>query len=576
MPQEPRTIEPPGVRRARNRLRVVCLGGGTGLSMILRGLKRIASVTAVVTTTDDGGSSGRLRRDFGMPAPGDVRHCLSALAEDESLVGQLFEHRFATGELAGHSFGNLFLAGLTDLLGSFDQAVSESARVLAVAGRVVPSTTDMVELVAEFDDGSTVRGETAIAALGRPVRTVRLDPPDPRAHPRALQAIERADLIVMGPGSLFTSTLPPLLVPGIREAVRMARVPRVYVCNLLQQPGETIGYRASDHVPADLRPRGQRPGGRRAGQPQPCRARRTGGGRPGRAAQAGGAGIGRPAGHRMAARLRPAGPLADADRPRRARGVTCRSPRLSATSWSSAPRRKACCRSAFLSGLIRGAGALQVRGAGEIAVVAEIGPRRRQPGWPSSCCASGAPTATSSPTVSAGSTAAISSQLRIHGDRSLQLLHEIGLLTSALGPPRTSPSGCSPGACCRGAYLRGALRRRRARSRRPGRPAHLEIRAPDIEHAAALCEIAARDGPGASGGAARRGHAIAYAKRRETVHDLLVSMGVQDAVLSFDEAEVVSRTRGAGEPADQLRPGEPGARLGAPPIASARRSPSST
>ena len=248
VPQEPRTIEPPGVRRARNRLRVVCLGGGTGLSMILRGLKRTASVTAVVTTTDDGGSSGRLRRDFGMPAPGDVRHCLSALAEDESLVGRLFQHRFTTGELAGHSFGNLFLAGLTDLLGSFDQAVSESARVLAVAGRVVPSTTDMVELVAEFDDGSTVRGETAIAALGRPVRTVRLDPPDPRAHPRALQAIERADLIVMGPGSLFTSTLPPLLVPGIREAVRMARVPRVYVCNLLQQPGETIGYRASDHV----------------------------------------------------------------------------------------------------------------------------------------------------------------------------------------------------------------------------------------------------------------------------------------------------------------------------------------
>jgi uncharacterized cofD-like protein len=248
IPEEPRAIELSSSRRPRNRMRVVCLGGGTGLSMILRGLKRIASVTAVVTTTDDGGSSGRLRRDFGMPAPGDVRHCLSALAEDESLVGQLFEHRFTTGELAGHSFGNLFLAGLTDLLGSFDQAVSESARVLAVAGRVVPSTTDVVELVAEFADGSTVRGETAIAAVGRPVKTVHLDPPDPRAHPRALQAIERADLIVMGPGSLFTSTLPPLLVPGIREAVRGARVPRVYVCNLLQQPGETIGYRASDHI----------------------------------------------------------------------------------------------------------------------------------------------------------------------------------------------------------------------------------------------------------------------------------------------------------------------------------------
>src|SRR5947199_7034399 len=216
--------------------------------MILRGLKRIANVTAVVTTTDDGGSSGRLRPDFDMPAPGDVRHCLSALAEAESLVGQLFEHRFTTGELAGHSFGNLFLAGLTDLLGSFDQAVFESARVLAVVGRVVPSTPDVVELVAEMEDGRTVRGETAIAADGSSIRSVRLAPPDPLAHARALAAIDRADLIVMGPGSLFTSTLPPLLVPGIREAVRTASVPRIYVCNLLQQVGETEGYRASDHV----------------------------------------------------------------------------------------------------------------------------------------------------------------------------------------------------------------------------------------------------------------------------------------------------------------------------------------
>ena len=223
----------------RRGVRVVCLGGGTGLSMILRGLKRVADVTAVVTTTDDGGSSGRLRRDFAMPAPGDVRSCLAALAEDESLVGQLFQHRFTTGELAGHSFGNLFLAGLTDLLGSFDRAVSESARVLAVAGRVVPSTVDMVELVARFADGREVHGETALAADGAQCQRVRLDPPNPSAHPRALQAIARAEAIVMGPGSLFTSTLPPLLVPGIAEAVRAADVPRIYVCNLLQQPGES-------------------------------------------------------------------------------------------------------------------------------------------------------------------------------------------------------------------------------------------------------------------------------------------------------------------------------------------------
>jgi uncharacterized cofD-like protein len=228
---------------------VVALGGGKGLSATLRATRRYAGdICAIVSVADDGGSSGRLRRDFGMPAPGDVRSCLAALAEDESLVGRLFQHRFTTGELAGHSFGNLFLAGLTDLFGSFDRAVSESARVLAVSGRVVPSTVDMVELVARFADGREVRGETALAADGAQCQRVRLDPPDPSAHPRVVQAIARADAIVMGPGSLFTSTLPPLLVPGVAEAVRAADVPRIYVCNLLQQPGETDGYRASDHV----------------------------------------------------------------------------------------------------------------------------------------------------------------------------------------------------------------------------------------------------------------------------------------------------------------------------------------
>src|SRR5256714_12334591 len=188
--------------RSRNRVRVVCLGGGTGLSMILRGVKRISNVTAVVTTTDDGGSSGRLRRDFGMPAPGDVRHCLSALAEDESLVNQLFEHRFTDGELAGHSFGNLFLAGLTDLLGSFDQAVSESARVLAGGGGGGPSPTRMGGAGGGMGEGRPPPGGTGDAAHGSSVRTLRLDPPDPAAHPRALPAIERAHLIVMGPRSL--------------------------------------------------------------------------------------------------------------------------------------------------------------------------------------------------------------------------------------------------------------------------------------------------------------------------------------------------------------------------------------
>jgi uncharacterized cofD-like protein len=228
--------------------RVTCLGGGTGLSMLLRGLKLLARVTAVVTTTDDGGSSGRLRRDLGMPAPGDVRACLVALAEDESMMGRLFQHRFSSGELTGHSFGNLFLAGLTELVGSFDRAVTESARVLAVSGRVVPSTPAVVELVASVDDGRRVRGESAITADPGHCRSIELDPAAPAAHPDAVAAIARADLIVIGPGSLFTSTLPPLLVPGIRAAVAAAQGRRVYVCNLLQQPGETEEYRASDHL----------------------------------------------------------------------------------------------------------------------------------------------------------------------------------------------------------------------------------------------------------------------------------------------------------------------------------------
>jgi uncharacterized cofD-like protein len=233
----------------RARVRIVCLGGGTGLAALLRGLKLFTrEITAVVTLTDDGGSSGRLRRELAMPPPGDIRNCLVALAEDESLMGRLFQHRFDRGELAGHPFGNLFLAALTEVVGSFDAAVAESGRVLAVEGAVVPATTHPAALVAEMDDGRVVAGETAVAADRHGVRRLFLSPQDATANPHALAALERADLIVMGPGSLFTSTLPPLLVPGLRRALHASRAPRVYVCNLLQQPGETIGYRASNHV----------------------------------------------------------------------------------------------------------------------------------------------------------------------------------------------------------------------------------------------------------------------------------------------------------------------------------------
>ncbi len=230
-------------------MRIVCLGGGTGLSTLLRGLKTVgAQITAIVTLTDDGGSSGRLRRDLAMPPPGDIRNCLIALAEDESLMNRLFRHRFDRGELAGHAFGNLFLAALTEVVGSFDAAVAEVGRVLAVEGSVVPATTHPAALLAEMDDGRYVAGETAVARDRHGVRRLFLSPADAVANPQALAAVERADLIVLGPGSLFTSTLPPLLVPGLGRAVLKARGLRIYVCNLLQQPGETIGYRASNHV----------------------------------------------------------------------------------------------------------------------------------------------------------------------------------------------------------------------------------------------------------------------------------------------------------------------------------------
>ncbi len=229
--------------------RIVCLGGGTGLSTVLRGLKAVGQEpTAIVTLTDDGGSSGRLRRDLDIPPPGDVRACLVALAEDESFMGNMFQHRFSRGELAGHNLGNLFLAALTELAGSFDEAVALTSHALAIAGEVLTATRAPAVLVAEMEDGRVVAGESAVASDRSRVRRLRLEPSDPEVHPDTVAAIERAELIVLGPGSLFTSTLPPLLVPAIRDAVLSSSARRVYVANLLQQPGETIGYNAGNHV----------------------------------------------------------------------------------------------------------------------------------------------------------------------------------------------------------------------------------------------------------------------------------------------------------------------------------------
>ncbi len=229
--------------------RIVAIGGGTGLSTLLRGLKAYAThLTAVVTVTDDGGSSGRLRRELGILPPGDINDCLVALAEVEPVMTRLFQYRFDRGELAGHSFGNLFLASMVGVGGDLVSAVRLASRVLAVRGQVLPATADLAVLGAEFEDGTVVDGESAIPKVRKPIRRVYLNPPDVRPVPEVLEAIAHADLILLGPGSLYTSVLPNLLVPGIAEALRRASAPVVYIVNVMTQPGETDGFRASDHV----------------------------------------------------------------------------------------------------------------------------------------------------------------------------------------------------------------------------------------------------------------------------------------------------------------------------------------
>ncbi len=240
------------LRRQRLRgLRIVALGGGTGLATLLRGLKlRSSNLTAVVTVFDDGGSSGRLRRELGVLPPGDIRNCLVALAESEPLMTRLFEHRFDGGALAGHAFGNLFIASLTGVTGDLESAVREASKVLNIRGRVLPTTHGDVVLAAEMADGRTVEGESAITAAGGEIRRVYLRPGDAAPLPEALRAITRAHLILLGPGSLYTSVIPNLLVGGVAEAIRASGAVRIYVCNVMTQPGETDGYTAADHARA--------------------------------------------------------------------------------------------------------------------------------------------------------------------------------------------------------------------------------------------------------------------------------------------------------------------------------------
>ncbi|QPN62697.1 YvcK family protein [Synechococcus sp. CBW1004] len=231
---------------------IVAIGGGTGLSTLLSGLKRYSSnLTAIVTVADDGGSSGVLRREFGMQPPGDIRNCLAALSTEEPLLTRLFQYRFRSGSgLEGHSFGNLFLTALTAITGSLESAITASSRVLAVQGQVVPATNADVRLWAELENGERIEGESRIGKAHSPIVRLGCIPERPPALPRAIEAIANADLIVLGPGSLYTSLLPNLLVPELVTAISRSRAPRLYICNLMTQPGETDGLDVAGHLRA--------------------------------------------------------------------------------------------------------------------------------------------------------------------------------------------------------------------------------------------------------------------------------------------------------------------------------------
>lgn len=239
-------------RRLNRGPKIVVIGGGTGLSTLLRGLKNYsANITAIVTVADDGGSSGRLRREIGVLPPGDIRSCLAALADEEKLITELFQYRFRAGDgLTGHSFGNLFLTAMSDVTGDLERAIATSSQVLAIRGQVLPATLSDVRLWAELADGRHIEGESNITKAGGKIVKIGCKPASPPAVPNALKAIQEADYIIIGPGSLYTSVIPNLLVPEIVAAIAERQVPRVYICNMMSQPGETDGYTVSDHIRA--------------------------------------------------------------------------------------------------------------------------------------------------------------------------------------------------------------------------------------------------------------------------------------------------------------------------------------
>jgi uncharacterized cofD-like protein len=238
-------------------MRVVAIGGGTGLSTLLRGLKRevgdgIEDLSAIVTVADSGGSTGRLRKIYNIPAPGDIRNCIVALSESEEVMQRLFQYRFKGDDLGGHAFGNLFLTALTDITGSFLEAVKLTSQILRTKGSIIPSTVEDVHLVARFDDGTTVQGEEDITKYGKEsgarIEAIWIEPEDAKAPIEAVASIEKADMILFGPGSLYTSIIPNLLIRDIKEAIKRSSALRVFIVNAMTQPGETDGFTAYDHL----------------------------------------------------------------------------------------------------------------------------------------------------------------------------------------------------------------------------------------------------------------------------------------------------------------------------------------
>jgi len=241
-------------RQLERSFNIVALGGGTGLSTLLHGLKEYTSnITAIVTVADDGGSSGRLRQEFDMLPPGDIRNCLVALADAEPLMGKLFQFRFKQGEgLKDHNFGNLFITAMMKVTGDFEKAVKESSKILAIRGSVIPSTLTRVALVAEYKDGTRTIGESNIPHVSMPIKRLFIKPTDCKATRDAIEAIKKAEIILLGPGSLFTSIMPNLLISDIYREIEVSKAMKIYICNVMTQHGETDGYKASDHLKAIL------------------------------------------------------------------------------------------------------------------------------------------------------------------------------------------------------------------------------------------------------------------------------------------------------------------------------------